>query len=331
MSRIFRSDEVGVGDRVVVRRKIGDQFSDVIGHVESIDPLVIRPQEVGGYPSFLPTVEITPEELHVIKRLSPRMIRNSDIRAVEVATAKAFPGRESQWFGGWLARAGEEIAERSNSAAPLGRSVGFEPLPLKELNEFYSDRNMPVQLLIPERIGASAEKHVLAEPGWELSPEIVVMTRELTGIPSPTGRLTFRIDNEPDADWLAMYHFRGQELPVAALRELSAKIDGELGFGRLLNDDRATVAITRGTLTESEDGTRWLGYSAVEVAPEFRRQGLGTELGVQMLHWGCEEGADSAYLQVISTNRAGLGLYNKLGFMEHHRHRYATFRGGQLG
>lgn len=337
MSRIFRSDEVSVGERVVVRRRIGDQFSDVIGHVVSLEPLVLRPQEVGGYPSSLPTITVTPEELHIIKRLSPRRIRNSDIRAVETATALAFPGREQQWCGGWLARAGAEIAERSNSATPLGRSVGFEPLPIDEITEFYRQRDMPVQLLIPERIGAAAERWVAQHEGWTLSPEIVVMTRELNhdgdsgsvaddALASVDGvdALAFSVDEKPDQDWLDMYHFRGQELPVEALRELSNTIDGELAFGRLRTPEGRTVAITRGTITDSEDGRRWLGYSAVEVAEDYRRQGLGTRLGQEMLRWGARRQATHAYLQVISTNAAGIGLYEKLGFIEHHRHRYAT-------
>ena len=51
MSRIFRSDAVQVGERVVARRDFGGVHSDVIGHVLSLNPLVIRPQEVGGFPS----------------------------------------------------------------------------------------------------------------------------------------------------------------------------------------------------------------------------------------------------------------------------------------
>lgn len=335
-SFIFRSDAPQVGERVVVRRRFGEVFSDVVGHVVSIDPLVVRPQEVGGYPSDLEAVEIPQEQVHIIKRLSPRTVRNSDIRAIEWATAEAFPGKEHAWTadGQWLMRAGDGVTERSNSAAPLGPSAGFTPVPLAEITAFYARHDLPVQLLLPERLGRAAER--LLDETWELGPEILVMTRELDdaartssltsalGTTSASGSaLSFHIDDQPDDDWLALYHFRGQALPPEALEYLRKRIDGQMGFGRLVTREGQTVAITRGTLTDSGDGTTWLGYSAVEVDPAWRRRGLGTQLGIDMLRWGAENGADKAYLQVLASNAAGVGLYEKLGFTEHHRHRYA--------
>lgn len=329
---IFRSDEVTVGDRVVVRRLLPDtpgHLSDIIGHVVSVSPLVLRPQSVGGFVSSAEPIEVPDELVKVVKKLSPRRIRNSDIRAVETATAKAFPGIEHTWTadGQWLMRAGDGITERSNSAAPLGRSAGFTMVPLAEIRAFYDRHDLPVKVLIPERIGAAAEK-LVESGGWELGPEIIVMTRSLDELLLDAARhlvpeLEFRLDAQPDADWLALYNFRGRPLPVDALRLLQDQIDGEMGFGRLLTAAGETVAITRGTLTTSDDGRRWLGYSAVEVAAAYRRHGLGTRLGAEMLSWGASQGASDAYLQVIASNEAGRALYTKLGFIEHHRHRYA--------
>lgn len=318
MSRVFRSDPVAVGDRVVVRQRRGELASDVIGVVEKLEPLTVRRGDE--------LVEIG--EVHIMKRLSPRTVRNSDIRAIETATARAFPGQEQQLIDGWLLRAGAEIAERSNSATPIGHSAGFTAVPMVEIEEFYRSRQMAVRLLVPERIGKPALRLIEAAPErWELGEEIVVMSRELDGAGAEDPAV--RVDAQPDAEWLAMYHYRGQALPAGAVRDLAQRIDGQIGFARLTEggaEGGRTVAVTRATITASDDGRRWLGYSAVEVAPEYRRRGYGTRLGQAVLAWGAAQGADHAYLQVRASNSAGIALYTKLGFVEHHRHRYARLR-----
>ena len=43
-----------------------------------------------------------------------------------------------------------------------------------------------------------------------------------------------------------------------------------------------------------------------------------------LLEWGAEQGATTAYLQVLGDNDPALRLYERLGFREHHRYRYLT-------
>lgn len=312
---------IKVGDRVIVRRRLPGtpgHLSDVIGHVLSVSPLRVRPQSVGGFVSDADFVEIPADLIQVVKVLPPRRVRNSEIRAIEVATAKAFPGIEHTWVDGWLLRAGDGITERSNSAAPLGASAGTSSVPLAEIRSFYERHGLPNRLLIPDRIAPTALR--LAESsGWTFGPDILVMTRSLALPLALREDLHFEILDQPDDAWLELYHFRGRPLPPAALELLRTQIDGQMCFGRILIDGE-TVAITRGTLTDG-----FLGYSAVEVSPAFRRQGLGTALGECMLNWGLEHGATKAYLQVLASNTIGIGLYEKLGFIEHHRHRYVSF------
>jgi ribosomal protein S18 acetylase RimI-like enzyme len=38
--------------------------------------------------------------------------------------------------------------------------------------------------------------------------------------------------------------------------------------------------------------------------------------------WAAEQGATTAYLQVLGDNLPALALYERLGFLEHHRYRY---------
>lgn len=317
-----RTDPVSIrpGVRVIVRHlpEIDHgSASDVIGPLVSVDPLVVRGKQGD--------VKIDPRGVVVLKTLSAKPVRNSDIRAVEEAKAESFPGLANQWIGGWLARAGDGITERSNSAVPLGPEAAVQPVPVEEIRQFYAHHNLPPQLLIPDRIGRTAE-HLEGETG----PEIIVMFRELndddldySGSPDIPANASFTVADEASDDWLSLYNFRGEPLPQHALELLSKRIEGSLGFASLHIDDQL-VAVSRGTVTRGGRRTM-LGFSAVEVIPPFRRQGLATFMCQQLLNWGRKHGADCAYLDVLRSNEAGRGLYHGLGFTEHHRVRSLLF------
>lgn len=305
-----RTDAVSLrpGTRVIVRYLVPEgKATDIIGILRSVDPLVV--DKDGAKQT------IAADQVVVLKTLSSTPVRNSDIRAVETAKAAAFPGITNQWCGGWLARAGDGITERSNSAVPLGPSAGLQPVPVEQIREFYRAHNLPTLLLVPDRIGRTAE-HLAGERG----PEIIVMTRELDTVETGEGHaFDIRFDDQPTQEWLSMYHFRGQPLPERALRLLSERIDGQICFASLWVDGQL-AAITRGTITQG--GARaWLGFSAVEVAEEFRRRGLASALCSAIMDWGHRHGADCTYLDVVESNVAGRALYHRLGFSEHHRHR----------
>lgn len=354
LSRWADPASLRIGARVVVRRRLsddgpaGNHLTDVIGILESLDPLVVRrtttagavrgaavPEGTPPSPPLGERVEIPRHLVEVIKPLPAHPVRNSDIRAVEAATAEAFPGLSHTWIDGWLCRFSDGVTERSNSAAPLHPRCASEPVPVQAIHKAYQAHGLPTLILVPDRIA----RPTLNMPGqWERGPEILVMTRtcadlagDITAVPCPEslaslGDVTWEVAERPREDWLSLYHFRGNPLPESTLRQLAQDINGHMGFGAI-RIDGSTVAITRGTVTTSPDGRTWLGFSAVEVDPAFRRRGLATLLGKVMLEWGRSQGASDAYLQVISTNEPGRHLYHNLGFGEHHRHRYLRYLG----
>lgn len=81
--------------------------------------------------------------------------------------------------------------------------------------------------------------------------------------------------------------------------------------------DGRTTAIGRLAV----DG-RWAGFSAVEVAPDARRQGLATLVMTALAERALAEGASAAYLQVEADNTGALGFYDRLGFTDHHGYHY---------
>jgi GNAT superfamily N-acetyltransferase len=123
------------------------------------------------------------------------------------------------------------------------------------------------------------------------------------------------IADRPDDAWLA--RFRDGAVPVDRARALLSRHD-QVGFAAV-RDGAATVAIGRGCVDEA-----WLGISAVEVDPAFRRRGLARTVLRALWAWGRDRGASRSYLQVGADNGAAVDLYEHAGYWVHHDYRYRT-------
>jgi ribosomal protein S18 acetylase RimI-like enzyme len=86
---------------------------------------------------------------------------------------------------------------------------------------------------------------------------------------------------------------------------------------RLTPEPAPLAAVARGVLVED-----WLVVTAVTVAEQARRRGLGTAVMAALGEWARDRGGRSCLLQVVETNGPALALYERLGFTEHHRYHY---------
>ncbi|MET0700667.1 MAG: GNAT family N-acetyltransferase [Mycobacterium sp.] len=282
-----------VGSRVSIRYRLVDGLTDVIGHLEALAPLVLVRTKSGE------VVEVAPEAIVWARELSHRPVRASEIRALEHAAALAWPGTEQQWLAGWFLRAGGGYTSRANSAVPLDFSAALADLPA--IVAWYRDRGLPAWLAVPERLLR------ISAPG-------VKATRVLVGdLPGSPGGTDVTLSAGPDAAWLALYE---RDVPVEVL---TAVVDGEVAFAMV-----ADAAVGRGAVTAAPDGTRWLGISAVRVAPERRRQGHAQAVCAALQVWGAEQGATRVYVEVLDDNAPAIALYEAMGFRLHHTHRYVS-------
>ncbi len=118
-----------------------------------------------------------------------------------------------------------------------------------------------------------------------------------------------------DAD--ALFQIAGMAQVARALRDVDdadVRVDVTDGAARARCGDHAS-----GLAAVRDD---WWGVRSVEVAPEHRRQGLALRVMAALAEWGAEQGATTAYLQVLADNDPALALYARLGFRTHHVHRY---------
>ncbi len=286
-----------VGTRVSLRYRLpagsSPPLTDVIGHLLETGPLIRVRTKTGA------VVQISPADVVAVKELTTTPVRTSQIRATEHAAALAWPGLEQHWLHGWLLRAARGHTHRANSAVPLGVEADWAAL--TAIVEWYTERGLMPWLWIPDRLLRLPEA-VAAEL------ETCVMVRDLpAGEPDAAVTLTPR----PDERWLRLYR---RDIPVDVL---TAVVDGDAVFATY-----ADAGVGRAAVTGGPDGTRWVGLSAVRVNDRQRRRGHARRLCSALLACGAERGATRAYVQVLVDNRAGIALYESLGFATQHRARY---------
>lgn len=281
------------GTRVTVRyrRPAGSvpPLTDAVGHLLGIEPLVRVQTKTGA------VVQFAPADVVAVRALSDAPVRTSQIRALEHATAFAWPGVEQQWLDGWLLRAGRGATVRANSAVPLQISASASAIPA--IVDWYTRRGLTPRLAIADRL--------LRLPGAGEQADVVLVRDVSTAAPDPSARLSTR----PDDAWLQLYR---REVPVDVL---TAVVDGELAFGIY-----ADQAVARASVTDAPDGTRWVGLSAMRVAD----QGAGRALSEALLAWGAARGATRGYVRALDDDHATTVLAQSLGFALHHRARYFT-------
>lgn len=163
------SAEGRVGSRVSLRYRLpegqAEAFTDVVGHLEALAPIVVVRTKSGE------RVQISPTDVLSVRELSHAPVRNSQIRDLERTAALAHPAAEQQWLAGWLLRADPNITDlRSNSAAPLDISAALDAL--ADIVAWYAERDRQPWLdlperLLPVRLAGVSPSRMLVDPAGE--------------------------------------------------------------------------------------------------------------------------------------------------------------------
>lgn len=296
--------------RVVERRPDGSlKFSDVVGDLIGLDAQTAVVDGRGG------PVEV-PLPLVAAAKLVPPSTAD-ELRLEEIA-ARGWRAPDTSWVGGWLLRAAGGFTRRANSVLPL-RAPG---MPLDEAlaaaRAWYAARGLPLRLKVPTEARRLLDAE-LAERGWPASPGVYVMTARLDVLPADgDAEHPVELADAPSQAWLRSYRSGAAAAPAArAVLTDHPKVafaSVHTGDG---NGEGKLVAIGRGTVDRE-----WLGITAVEVAPEHRRGGLGRALTRALEAWGRTHGAFRSHLQVAAANEAAVALYQSLGYHVHHEYRY---------
>lgn len=296
-----------VGRRVSVRHRTPDgAASDVVGRLLDSGSTLRLERRDGS----VATVEAA---TIIIWRLVPdRPVRARRATATPVdqlarVMARGWPAVESEPLGEWEMRASGGFTKRASSVAAFGDpGVGIDAA-LAQVQAYYVARGLPPLVNVET---AGPWEAPLAERGWtpvdggDTTVLVAQLDRRWPLDPEAD------VAGDPDDAWLAAYVSPGE--PVDLARQVMTGASSAAYV-------RLDGAIARVVVTGE-----WAGLSALWVPEEKRRRGLARRLVTTSVGWAVEQGADKAYLQVVTGNDPAERLYRAFGFVDHHEYRYLT-------
>jgi GNAT superfamily N-acetyltransferase len=318
-----------LGQRIVVRVRTATGLRDVLGDlIEATDDRLLVRTRRGEVD--VDTTAITaghPVPPAPVRAAPPH--RAISVGSLELVMAQHWQAAEQDWLGGWLLRATGGFTNRANSVLAVGEPGMPMDVAVLEVTDWYAERGLRPVAAAPEpRLDEDDTEQLLAAAGaFEQAGWRPIQGAGAVVLTGPTGELrgasrglpsgfTLELQASPDSAWIEQYHYRGQAVPEYGIRLLTSA--PEQVFVSIRDGDRV-VGVVRGSLAE-----RWAGLTAMEVDPDYRRQGLASALIAAIAEWGWRHGARSIQLQVGETNEVAKTLYLAHGFEPHHSYAYLT-------
>lgn len=328
--RITASD---VGKRVSVRSltKSGGRhaaFTDTVGVLTSWDEGVLHITRRGGQSVPIAETAVVAGKVVPDAPARRRGLPAAGVRELLQVAARGWPAVETEPMGGWTLRASttqhpagerhEGFTARANSVLPLD-----DPgLPLDEavarVERWYARRGLVPRVQVTTG-GERTDEMLTAEldrRGWRGERYAVLRIAPLAPLADREPDCRVQVSRAPDAGWFSLYRRAGEQ-PDVARKVLTGGPSVLFATVPGAGTSASPEAIGRCVV----DG-RWAGFAAIEVAPAGRRRGLATAVMAELARRALDEGASAAYLQVESDNEAARGLYDGLGFADHHSYHY---------
>jgi GNAT superfamily N-acetyltransferase len=251
------------------------------------------------------------------------------VGSLELVMAGHWVAPDQDWLGGWLLRAAGGFTNWANSVLAVGEPGMPMDSALIEVTEWYAERGQrPIAASPAPRLNEDDTEQLLwaagafSAAGWTAIPGAgaVVLTAASGAVrdrsPELPPGLVLELDSAPSPAWIDCYHYKGQPVPDAGRALLTSAPEQVFAS---IRDGARTVAVTRASAAQ-----RWGGITAVEVDPDYRRQGLARALLRASCEWAWSRGCASVYVQVGETNQAAQQLYLAAGFEPHHTYEYLT-------
>ena len=274
-----------------------------------------------------------------------RDIDIDQIIKIERCSMNGLPAIETIDLGGWTIRFSDGYTNRGNSVNPISLLTPCTPHPpspllqdvekrIDECERLFQARELFPLFKLTKASFPDDLEDILSDRGYiPHKPRIHIKTKSMNenlGDRFKVGRESDQAVEESDGvtfHWLMSFARMNHMEPVhvSILSRLLQRIGHPSKF-ITIRDMRGGVEIEKEGEKNSgkhekivacgygvvEDG--YLGLFDILVDETFQRKGYGMQVMNHLMTWGKEQGAVTAYLQVIDSNEPALRMYKKLGF-----------------
>jgi ribosomal protein S18 acetylase RimI-like enzyme len=228
--------------------------------------------------------------------------------AIERHSSGAWPAPEVVSLNGWECRfAPASKSRRVNSLTPLEPVKGRFAQTLSVARRLCRERQVACTVRVTPAF-QEEDLASLADEGFVQKDTTLVKILPLGGVAEadPAVRLTA----PPHSEWLTHYARLTQmgDAEHDVIDSMLSHVQGDMCLAALTVDGEV-VSLGRSVVRNG-----LMGVFQIATAPSARRQGYAHRIVQSLLHWGRQQGAMRAYLQVVADNIAARSLYRSMGF-----------------
>ena len=236
--------------------------------------------------------------------------------AVERHSSGAWPAPDVVSLNGWECRfAPASKSRRVNSLTPLEPIKGRFEQTLSVARRLCRERGVPCTVRVTPAL-QDEELAFLNKEGFVQKDTTFVKILPLGGVAQADPAVV--LVSPPHSDWLAHYADLTQmgNAERQVIDSMLSHVDGEMILASL------TVAGEVVSLGRAVVRNGLIGLFQIATAASARRQGYAHRIVQSLLHWGRQQGAMRAYLQVVGDNNGARALYRSIGFKTFYGYTY---------
>ncbi|GFZ90194.1 putative N-acetyltransferase YobR [Paenibacillus marchantiophytorum] len=244
---------------------------------------------------------------------------------IDLIAANTWPSETSTLVEHWLLRASRGVTKRANSVLAINGFPSNDNW-LEHIEQFYQSKGLPAAFHVSSASPEGLDE-LLASQGYVLDTPCLLMIASSQYAAEQTSQrinqrtsigISASCSGAADTEWLDAF-LALEQLPEERrtfYRGLFDRMPDSKGFVKLEQDGQI---IALGTAIVEGD---WAGFVNVVVHENFRGRGISYLLMDELTKWSIAQGAVQQYLQVITSNKPAIHLYEKLGYQPRFGYHY---------